>query len=107
MRSAPGTTRLICPPRLRFATRIRSVYIAPPWRGGWWILRLSGCWGEDSDHEMIGAARPQDAPRFSLSGQSEGTTSFSAPPHVVRPPAWLPPRGWLLLGAGEVGEGSG
>src|SRR5919205_1683469 len=28
-------------------------------RDGWWILRLSGCWGEDSDHTLRGRGIPQ------------------------------------------------
>src|SRR5918911_2926341 len=28
-------------------------------RDGWWILRLSGCWGEDSDHTLRGRGNPQ------------------------------------------------
>lgn len=35
-------------------------------RDGWWILRLGGCWGEDSNHMIkAGAAFPKFvAPAF-------------------------------------------
>ena len=53
-------------------------------RDGWWILRLSGCWGEDSSHELEPAQRSPSSLRRFCFLETSGPRLPVTPPPILR-----------------------